>query len=1016
MECREESDELMFTVAELEGCLEAGWFKDGYALLERSTLLRRLGMSAEELPPAARRRFKRFSQAVVASASHWDKPREGTARRLCQIAGDIEASLSVLADDSPSSLHLALLKAVLLYDLAGLPGASASYAVRNGFDPRFRDFFTRSIGSPWGALAGSDHSLQERLRPEPLLPDDDWAALIDQALGGLAQEAGLRLQMGESGDIVEAQLASLGSIGAHFDIGVTGDDILALRRLVALREENNALKIVPRVSSLDAADVRALSMPVELWPAQAAALEDGLLNRQVQSFGFAAPTGTGKTALTRLLIADALSPDPARKVLYVCPSRALVHQVSVDLAGSLTGVGISVAEAGAHLIDHDRIPLAAGDAEVLVFTPERADMLLRVDQEFLDQVCLIIVDEAHHIEQGSRGVLLEFYLWRLRKLIPADARIVQLSAVAPNIAELTDWLSPEGDSRSVMLDWRTSRLRVGVLERSSRGAARLNFGEGAPYELLGDGALPNNAREGLATLANHLSTSGIVLVLCMSPAGAEEVARLVAAQRTALQATDDEVSERLDAWTERELYAESELRQHYKKRVAFHHAQLPPRVRAGVEDAIRERKVDVICATTTLAEGVNFPFSTVLVESLVGTAYELSPRSLWNIAGRAGRFGVDTEGHCIIYRPDLWAHRLKEYKLSDYLKSRLVDIPPVRSALATGVERLRTLVEGGKIDESVLDRISLSDIKVDGKSNAAAKEVRALINIMRVGYAHAGSTGAVDLADPKSPEFTHELLASKQLQYNDRIFAERLGARQRRVVQEATQSNPDFVDIAARVGWSLEAQQNLYQWLRTREDWQLEQFGNSVAAGYVRNFDNLGYLIGPLAKFLIAFEGEALGGPIAFLAVKWIRGIPLSSFQEERGSSFGRMISNVYGRMQYLLPWGLFGMHELLQFEAKRRGFAVADGVSSLSVLAAEGVPNFDALALVLGLGIERVDAARLSDVYSSRRSAADISGWLAGLTWLEVERIVRTPDQRRVDPLLRAIHSRLQSKDAVEP
>src|SRR5207245_27808 len=128
-----------------------------------------------------------------------------------------------------------------------------------------------------------------------------------------------------------------------------------------------------------------------------------------------------------------------------------------------------------HLVAHSTIPLSSDDADVIVFTPERADLLLRIDPEFLQQVCLAVVDEAHHIEQGSRGILLEFYLWRLRKMIPASARIVQLSAVTPNIAELTDWVNLSRRSQSVMLDWRTSRLRVGVLERTSRGGAILNF-------------------------------------------------------------------------------------------------------------------------------------------------------------------------------------------------------------------------------------------------------------------------------------------------------------------------------------------------------------------------------------------------------------------------------------------------------------------------------------------------------------------------------------------------------------
>jgi hypothetical protein len=120
-----------------------------------------------------------------------------------------------------------------------------------------------------------------------------------------------------------------------------------------------------------------------------------------------------------------------------------------------------------------------------------------------------------------------------------------------------------------------------------------------------------------------------------------------------------------------------------------------------------------------------------------------------------------------------------------------------------------------------------------------------------------------------------------------------------------------------------------------------------VVGGQVRNCQDLGYLIGPLAKNLLAFEGEALGGYMSFLAAKWIEGIPLANFQTDHGASFGRMISNIYGRMQYLLPWGLFGMHELILYEAKNREITVSDRVSALSILTAEGVPNFDALQLV---------------------------------------------------------------------
>ncbi len=997
----------MFTIEQLSECMSEPWFLEGYSALERNLFLARLGQPREPLSRTVRKQLKRFAQAVISSAADWENPRENHARMLCQSAADIEASLSIEGESDAQQAHLSHLKAIFLYELAGLPGASSSHAARNGFDPRFRAFFTRDSDSIWRSATNDWASFSPPITLSVELTELEAPVLLEESLGEILAGAGRRLQETGKGGAESGDLKLLGSLAGDFALGVTGDDVLALKKLLALRTANSSLSVIPQHSALTIEDLRAISAPVELWPAQSVALREGLLDAEMRSFGFAAPTGTGKTALTRILIANALKANPGSKIFYLCPSRALVHEVWSDLSNSLSGIGANVFEAGAHLTAHQTLGPTSGSPDVIVFTPERADLLLRVDPEFLEQTSLVIVDEAHHIEQGSRGVLLELYLWRLRRMIPTSARIIQLSAVAPNISELTSWLSSKESSHAVMVDSRTSRLRVGLLSRTQDGAAYLQFQQGSPYVVLPQGRLPDDDEKGLAVLANTMAKNSIVLVLCMSPGSAERVAKAVADLRSEHQDVSDDISERLDAWVERELHPESELRTHYKKRVLFHHAQMPPRVRLGIEEAVRARKVDVICATTTLAEGVNFPFSTVIVESLVGHNFQLSPRALWNIAGRAGRFGVDTEGLCILYRPELWAKRLRDYKIEDYLQTALGDIPPVRSALAQGISKLNELVQSGKLSLDVLDNVSLSGIKVGGKVTADAKDVRALVNIMRVGYAHASSTGIVDIRADAAPEYESQLLASMQLSKSEREFAVRLGAQQRKVVKAATDENPALIEIAARVGWSLEAQSNIYRWLETTDNWQLERFGRLVLGGYIMDVSNVSYLIGPVAKHLLAFDGEALGGVYSFLAKQWIAGMPLSKF-EVRGS-FGQMIARIYGRMQYLLPWGLFGMHELLKYEANCRGIVVGDGVSALSVLAAEGVPNFDALTLTLSLGVERADATRLSQAYKPFSSkATHIVDWLAALSWSRAEEIVRGTDQRRVDPTFRALHRRL--------
>jgi hypothetical protein len=124
---------------------------------------------------------------------------------------------------------------------------------------------------------------------------------------------------------------------------------------------------------------------------------------------------------------------------------------------------------------------------------------------------------------------------------------------------------------------------------------------------------------------------------------------------------------------------------------------------------------------------------------------------------------------------------------------------------------------------------------------------------------------------------------------------------------------------------------------------------------------------------------------------------------------FGRLVRVIYSRIQYMLPWALFGVHELIGYESKRRHISVGDGVRDLSVLAAEGVPDFDALTLVMRLDIERVDASRLAAAYQRTRIDTDVVGWLRGLQWERVAGIVRGHDSRRLDPDLHRLWEQLR-------
>jgi replicative superfamily II helicase len=94
------------------------------------------------------------------------------------------------------------------------------------------------------------------------------------------------------------------------------------------------------------------------------------------------------------------------------------------------------------------------------------------------------------------------------------------------------------------------------------------------------------------------------------------------------------------------------LKQTIEYGIAFHHAKLPNIIKTNIEDLVSEGLIKVLCATTTLAQGMNFPITTVIFDTLnIGggqSSRAITNSEFWNIAGRAGRAYMDKEGHIII--------------------------------------------------------------------------------------------------------------------------------------------------------------------------------------------------------------------------------------------------------------------------------------------------------------------------------------------------------------------------------
>ena len=401
----------------------------------------------------------------------------------------------------------------------------------------------------------------------------------------------------------------------------------------------------------------------ELYPPQAEAVEAGVT--EGENLVASIPTASGKTLIATLAMLASVERDG--KALYIVPLRALASEKQAEFE-TFEQYGLDV---GVSTGNYESEGGWLAGKDIIVATSEKVDSLVRNDAPWLDELSCVVADEVHLVDDGERGPTLEVTLAKLRSLNPA-LQTVALSATIGNANELADWL----DAGLVDSDWRPIELRKGVhygdalhLEDGSQQRVPVGHSEDQPAAIVRD----------------TLEDDGSTLVFVNSRRNAEAAARRLATttsdfltgdERDQLGAIAAEIRDVSDTDTS------DDLADAVEDGAAFHHAGLARDHRSLVEDAFRDRLVKVVCATPTLAAGVNTPSRRVVVRDwrrYDGTAGGMQPLSVLEVhqmMGRAGRPGRDPYGEALLVG--------QSHDELDELFERYVwaDPEPVRSKLA----------------------------------------------------------------------------------------------------------------------------------------------------------------------------------------------------------------------------------------------------------------------------------------------------------------------------------------------
>jgi len=429
----------------------------------------------------------------------------------------------------------------------------------------------------------------------------------------------------------------------------------------------------------------------EFWISQLRALDSKILTSG-DSYVIQMPTSAGKTFIAELAILNALIEQPQKKCIYVAPFRALTNEKEIELADYLSKLGYSVSSlSGSYEMDEFQ-EMILEDTDVLIATPEKIDLLLRVNPGYFKSISLMVVDEGHIVgEISSRASLLEFLIIRLKIQI-ASLRTVFISAVMPpaNADEYSIWLNGSADRvvRSKLFPdspvdetWEPTKKWIGRFNWSgSNGTITykdINT-ENEETRIRSNAFVPsiiklkqyqntyprrNNKGDTCASLAMELSKDGNCLIFCSQPRLTQSVGTSLLKILEVLSADDTPELLKVDRNKESYFFAKkwygetSSVARCIERGIGIHYGDMPEAVRRAVETDYAEGRLRILIATNTVGQGLNFPIKYIIIHSTIistdvdkngkVTVNKVSNRDFWNLVGRAGRAGKETEGQVI---------------------------------------------------------------------------------------------------------------------------------------------------------------------------------------------------------------------------------------------------------------------------------------------------------------------------------------------------------------------------------
>lgn len=477
-----------------------------------------------------------------------------------------------------------------------------------------------------------------------------------------------------------------------------------------------------------------------------------------------APTGVGKTLIADYLIEKVNSED--NRVIYTAPIKALSNQkykefkllMGDDTVGILTG----------DLVVNP-------DAPVLIMTTEIFRNLLHDSYERVSNVRYVIFDEIHYIDDPQRGSVWEESLI----FMPRSMRFLGLSATIPNVEQLAEWIG------------KTQNQEIKIVQNFKRTVPLRHYLFEKDLGVITTSQLKKKYKHILNRKSRSQSTSHLDLIAeirgsylpCLfftfsrrkAEVNALELGKaytfLSSAERTQAEALVQKVIERYPQITSGRWLG---LRNLVLKGIGYHHAGMLPALKDVVEELFTHRLIKVLYCTETFAVGLNFPCKTVCFDSSTkwdGQAFRpLTNREYFQMAGRAGRRGIDTEGF-VFTQIDI-----NYFEPQELPSMKEAQIEPLKSQFSLTYNSILNLLKN--YDDEQIFRIL-------GQNFATYQALEERTQIKhKINEIKEKIDGYCQHMDLETCPVVYERLLRKQKQYQSRLAKEHYARRQRRLKQQ----------------------------------------------------------------------------------------------------------------------------------------------------------------------------------------------------------------------------------------